>query len=125
MQKTPLICIIDDDEPVRVATAGLIKSLGYRANTFASADEFLRSPDVSEASCLILDVQMPRMSGIELQRVLRAKGVGTPIIFITAFPEEKSRSPDDASSFMLSKPLDSNVLVECLAAALAKTGETS
>jgi len=95
LQKTPLICIIDDDEPVRVATAGLIKSLGYRANTFASADEFLRSPDVSEASCLILDVQMPRMSGIELQRVLRAKGVGTPIIFITAFPEEKSRSPDD------------------------------
>ena len=68
---------------------------------------------------------MPRMSGIELQRVLRAKGVGTPIIIITAFPEEKSRSPDDASSFMLSKPLDSNVLVECLAAALAKTGETS
>ena len=84
MQKTPLICIIDDDELVRVATAGLIKSLGYRANTFASADEFMRSPDVSEASCLILDVQMPRMSGIELQRVLRAKGVGTPIIFITA-----------------------------------------
>ena len=62
------------------------------------------------------------MIGIELQRVLRAKGIGTPIIFVTAFPEEKSRSPDDASFFMLSKPLDSNVLVECLAAALAKTG---
>jgi FixJ family two-component response regulator len=122
LQQTPLISIIDDDELVRVATAGLVKSLGYMANTFASADEFLQSPDVSEASCLILDVQMPKMSGIELQRVLRAKGIGTPIIFITAFPEEKGRTLYDASCFMLSKPLDSNALIECLATALAKTG---
>ena len=121
MQQAPLISIIDDDELIRGATGGLVRSLGYRANTFASADEFLQSPDVSEASCLIVDVQMPKMSGIELQRVLRAKGIGTPIIFITAIPEEK-RVLDDASSFVLSKPLDSNALIECLATALAKTG---
>ena len=121
MQQAPQISIIDDDELIRGATGGLVRSLGYRANTFASADEFLHSPDVSEASCLIVDVQMPKMSGIELQRVLRAKGIGTPIIFITAIPEEK-RVLDDASSFVLSKPLDSNALIECLATALAKTG---
>jgi CheY-like chemotaxis protein len=95
-----------------------------RAHTFASADEFLESPHVGEAACLIVDVQMPKTSGIELQRMLRAKGIATPIIFITAFPEERIRAKalDDVSSCMLSKPFDSRVLIECLANALGKTG---
>jgi len=124
LQQAPLISIIDDDESVRVATACLIRSLGYRAQTFASADEFLESLHIGEAACLIVDVQMPKTSGIELQRVLRAKGIVTPIIFITAFPEERIRAKalDDASSCMLSKPFDSRVLIECLATALGKTG---
>ena len=124
MQQAPLISIIDDDESVRVATACLLRSLGYRAHTFASADEFLDSPYICEAACLIVDVQMPKTSGIELKHMLRAKGIVTPIIFITAFPEERVRAKalDDASSCMLSKPFDSRVLIECLATALGKTG---
>lgn len=124
MQQAPLISIIDDDESVRVATACLLRSLGYRAHTFASADEFLDSPYIREAACLIVDVQMPKTSGIELKHMLRAKGIATPIIFITAFPEERVRAKalDDASSCMLSKPFDSRVLIECLATALGKTG---
>ncbi len=124
LQQAPLISIIDDDESVRVATACLLRSLGYRAHTFASADEFLDSPYVGEAACLIVDVQMPKTSGIELKHMLRAKGIATPIIFITAFPEERVRAKalDDASSCMLSKPFDSRVLIECLATALGKAG---
>ena len=124
LQQAPLISIIDDDESVRVATACLLRSLGYRAHTFASADEFLDSPYICEAACLIVDVQMPKTSGIELKHMLRAKGIVTPIIFITAFPEERVRAKalDDASSCMLSKPFDSRVLIECLATALGKTG---
>lgn len=124
MQQAPLISIIDDDESVRVATACLLRSLGYRTHTFASADEFLESPHIGEAACLIVDVQMPKTSGIELKHLLRARGIATPIIFITAFPEERVRAKalDDASSRMLSKPFDSLVLIECLATALGKTG---
>jgi FixJ family two-component response regulator len=124
LQQAPLIFIIDDDESVRVATACLLRSLGYRAHTFASADEFLDSSHIGEAECLIVDVQMPKTSGIELKHMLRAKGIATPIIFITAFPEERVRAKalDDASSCMLSKPFDSRVLIECLATALGKAG---
>jgi len=124
LQPTQLICIIDDDESVRVATACLVRSLGYGAHTFASAEEFLHSPFLNEASCLIVDVQMPKTSGIELKRLLRAKGIVTPIIFITAFPEGlKARALDDASSCMLSKPFDSKVLIECLATALRQASD--
>jgi FixJ family two-component response regulator len=125
LQPTPLICIIDDDESVRVATACLVRSLGYGAHTFASAEEFLHSPFLNEASCLIVDVQMPKTSGIELKRLLRAKGIVTPIIFITAFPEErlKARALDDASSCVLSKPFQSKVLIECLATALRQVSD--
>jgi FixJ family two-component response regulator len=124
LQQAPLISIIDDDESVRVATACLLRSLGYRAHAFASADEFLDSSHIGEAACLIVDVQMPKTSGIELKHMLRAKGIDTPIIFITAFPEERVRAKalDDASSCMLSKPFDSRVLIECLATALGKAG---
>ena len=61
MEQAPLISIVDDDDSVRVATAGLIRSAGYRANTFASAEEFLNSPDVIESSYLVIDVHMPKM----------------------------------------------------------------
>jgi FixJ family two-component response regulator len=79
-----------------------------------------------EASCLIIDVQMPKMTGIELQRLLRAKGIATPIIFITAFPEDKlrARALEDLASCMLSKPFDGSVLIECLATVLAQTSDS-
>jgi CheY-like chemotaxis protein len=87
-----MLSIIDDDESVRAATQCLLRSLGYVTHTFASAEEFLLSPYVSETSCVIADVHMPKMSGLELQSRLRAKGHRTPIIFMTAFPEEKLRA---------------------------------
>src|SRR5262245_50904975 len=90
-QKTPMISIVDDDEAVRNATETLIRSLGYRAATFSSAEEFLRSQRLHETSCLISDVQMPGLNGIELQDRLAAGGHRIPIIFITAFPDDRAR----------------------------------
>src|SRR5882757_4109661 len=91
MRSASLISIIDDDASMREATKGLVRSLGYRAVAFVSADEFLQSGSVDETSCLITDVQMPGLSGVELQRRLIAQGNFVPTIFITAFPEENTR----------------------------------
>ena len=85
-----MISIIDDDAFVRVATDGLVRSLGYRTTTFASAEDYLQSDRINDTSCVITDVQMPGLSGVELQSVLLAWGDRTPMIFITAFPEERS-----------------------------------
>ena len=81
---TPTISIIDDDESVREATKSLVRSLGYAAATFSSAGEYLRSDSIWQSSCLITDLQMPEMSGVELQRRLTTDGNDTPIIFMTA-----------------------------------------
>ena len=88
---TPMISIIDDDESIRVATESLIRSLGFIAFTFELAEDFLKSPQVDATSCLISDIQMPGMTGIELQAHLIANGYRIPTIFITAFPEERIR----------------------------------
>src|SRR4051812_2425779 len=87
-----MISIVDDDESVRETTKGLIRSLGYVAATFASAEDFLGSGRVQETACLISDVQMPGMSGIDLQSRLIADGHRLPVIFITAFPETRARA---------------------------------
>lgn len=88
MRKVPVISIVDDDLSFRDATRRLVKSLGYGAHTFASAEEFLQSDRVNDTSCLILDVNMPGLSGLELQSHLLAQGNHTPVIFITAIPEK-------------------------------------
>jgi FixJ family two-component response regulator len=82
-----MISIVDDDQSFRDATRRLVNSLGYAADTFASAEAFLQSDCVSDTFCLILDVNMPGLSGIELQTHLVAQGNCTPIIFITAVSE--------------------------------------
>lgn len=114
------VCIIDDDESVRVATTCLLRSLGHDVRTFASAEEFLTSPYVEEAVCLIVDVNMPRMTGLELQGRLREKGLETPIIFITAYPEERARARafESGAVCYLDKPFDSTTLINCLDIAL-------
>lgn len=120
MPKAPLISIVDDDESVREATKDLVWSLGYAAASFASAEEYLRSDHVADTSCLIADVQMPGMTGVELQDRLIADGYQTPIIFITAFPEAKIRARvlrAGACGF-LSKPFNDESLIECLEMAL-------
>jgi FixJ family two-component response regulator len=86
-----MISIIDDDPFVRQATDSLVQSMGYRSATFASAEEFLQSSYLHETTCLITDVQVPGLSGVDLQRVLIAEGNRTPIIFITAYFDERIR----------------------------------
>jgi FixJ family two-component response regulator len=90
LHKVPVIAVVDDDVSFRRAIKSLIRSLGYTAATFASGDAFLRSSRIREVDCLIADVQMPEMSGIELQNRLIAQGHLLPVIFVTAFPEIKT-----------------------------------
>ena len=87
-----MISIVDDDQSVREATRSLLRSHGYAAVTFASAEEFLRSGLAGDTSCLISDVRMAGLSGLELQRLLIDSGHRVPIIFMTAFPEERARA---------------------------------
>jgi FixJ family two-component response regulator len=115
-----VISIIDDDASVRVATYRLVRSLGYIAHTFASADEFLRSSQRNDTSCVIADVQMPGMSGIELQTLLQTQGHKLPIIFITAFPEASVRAQalEAGAACFLSKPFDARTWTKYVDAAV-------
>jgi FixJ family two-component response regulator len=120
-----MISIVDDDAFVRQAIGELVQSLGYTAATFPSAEHFLESGRVEETSCLITDLQMPGLSGLDLQSHLLAHGRRTPIIFITAFPEEKfrTRALNAGAVGFLSKPCDEDALINCLETAL--TGPSS
>jgi FixJ family two-component response regulator len=124
LPQTPVIAIIDDDPSIRVATNRLVRSLGYVALTFASATDFLQSMHVNETACVIADVQMPGISGVELQSRLIAEGCSVPIIFITAYPEEsiRSRAMQAGAVCFLSKPFDGPVLIECIDTALKRHG---
>jgi FixJ family two-component response regulator len=115
-----VISIIDDDESVREATKSLVRSLGYRAAVFASAEEYLQSDRLDDSSCLITDLHMPGMSGADLQDRLRADGRQIPMIFVTAYYEEKVRDRVlDAGAYgFLRKPFNDESLIECLDKAL-------
>lgn len=120
MVAIPVISIIDDDESVRDATQRLVRSLGFSAHTFASPEEYLQSPRLNDTACLIADVQMPGMSGVDLQSHLAAQGRYTPMIFITAFPDERirARAMQAGAVAFLSKPFDGPTLIHCLDKAL-------
>ena len=120
MAKVPMISIIDDDDAVREATKGLVRSLGYRVSTFSSAEEFLQSDRVNDTSCLITDLHMPGLSGIELQNRLIADGHSMPIIFITAFPDDgvRTRAMKAGAICFMSKPFSDDHLIGCLDRAL-------
>jgi FixJ family two-component response regulator len=122
LSKVPAISIIDDDESVRVTTAKFVRLHGFVAYTFASAEEFLQSPQVNHTSCLITDVRMPGMSGIDLQDHLIAQGHRMPIIFITAFPAEsrQARALQAGAVCVLSKPFDGQTLIDRLNETLAR-----
>jgi FixJ family two-component response regulator len=117
------ISIIDDDRIVREAIADLVQSLGYEAATFESAEQFLASGAVAETSCLITDLQMPGQSGLELQKQLLAEGHRTPVIFVTAFAEEKfrNRAMTAGAVAFLSKPFRDDTLIDCVKNALNST----
>ena len=116
----PVISIVDDDELVRDAVKSLVRSLGYAAAEHASAEDYLRSNERGSSSCLITDIQMPGMSGADLQAQLIAEGDVTPVIFMTAFDDKKvcARVLEAGAFGYLKKPFDENALVQCLEKAL-------
>jgi FixJ family two-component response regulator len=115
-----VISVIDDDASVRAATSNLLGSHGYQVYTFASAEEFLQSVRLSETSCVIADVQMSAMSGLDLLTHMRAEGFGVPFIFITAFHEEsvRARALKAGAICFLAKPFAGPTLINCLEVAL-------
>jgi FixJ family two-component response regulator len=124
LKKTPLISIVDDDHIVRRAIESLVTSLGSRACTFPSAEAFLQSPLMAETSCLISDVQMPGIGGLQLQDRLADLGLSIPTIFITAYPDDSVRTRvlgSGAVGFLL-KPFDAQSLIECIDDALNRRG---
>jgi len=121
VSKSQIVSIVDDDASIRAAMQSLIKSLGLVVFVFESAEDFLRSPRVDDSSCLITDVQMPGMSGLDLQDRLIARGSRIPIIFITAFPEQTIRSRAQAGGALgfLEKPFAGRTVIELVRQALA------
>jgi FixJ family two-component response regulator len=115
-----LISVIDDDESIRRTTTLLIESFGFRAAAFASAESFLKSGQVHETTCLILDVRMPGMSGLELQSELAAAGHDIPIIFITAYDDKGSRGRAMLAGAVafLDKPFNDEQLLQTVRSAL-------
>jgi FixJ family two-component response regulator len=115
-----VVVVIDDDESVRTALQELLKSVGLPARSFASAEEFLKSGQQHETGCLIADIRMPGMSGLELQAKLNADGLRIPTIFITAHGDEKMRMQALRAGAVefLAKPSDDEALLERVRAAL-------
>src|SRR6516162_5972463 len=120
MSEVPLISIIDDDSLSRDGIAALVESLGYNIITFTSAEHFLGSDAIAKTTCLITDVQMPGLSGLELQEAMQSQGHQTPVIVITGYPNEKhrTRALENGAVGFLSKPFNDGSLIECLSAAI-------
>jgi FixJ family two-component response regulator len=115
-----VIAVIDDDASVRTATDNLLSSHGYLVDTFASAEEFLQSARLKDSSCIIADVQMSAMSGLDLLDHMRAQGYAAPFIFITAFPEAsvRARAMKAGAIGFLAKPFTGLALLDCVKTAL-------
>jgi FixJ family two-component response regulator len=120
MQKPPKIAVVDDDDFVRSSMESLVRSLGLRVATFCSAAAFLASSSLDDTDCLITDLQMPGINGLELQRRLLAQGRRTPVIIVTAFPEERSRQKAElaGAAGFFAKPCDGQLMVDCIFKAL-------
>ncbi|WP_082060828.1 response regulator transcription factor [Pseudomonas abietaniphila] len=116
MNNAPCISIVDDDKPCRMALGSLVRSFGYRPCLFACAEDFLASPDIDNTLCLISDVQMPGMDGLDLQRKLAEAGHHIPIIFITAYPKEtvRTRAVKDGAAGFLAKPYNAQAIIDCI-----------
>src|SRR5229473_2872944 len=120
LSRLSVISVIDDDASVRAATNNLLRSHGYMVHTFASAEEFLQSTHLNDTSCVIADVQMPAMSGLDLLILLLTQGYRAPFIFITAFPDEsvRARALKAGAIGFLGKPFAGPILIKCLDTAL-------
>jgi FixJ family two-component response regulator len=117
-----VISVIDDDASVRAAIDNLLRSRGHTVHTFASAEEFLRSTQLDDSSCVIADVQMPGMSGLELLTKVHAQLYRLPFILITAFPDEgvRTQALKAGAICFLAKPFEAVTLIACLDTALQR-----
>ncbi len=120
MSREPLIAVIDDDEPFRTALVDSLCSLGYRARGFASAEEFFAASGESSCNCVITDIHMPGMSGLDLQRLLMARDLRVPVIMITARGEPglEAKAAASGAVCLLRKPFGADALIGCLEKAL-------
>jgi FixJ family two-component response regulator len=123
MMKKVLVSVIDDDRFFRESMCRLMRSLGYTVDIFPSAADFLASPRLAETACLIADIHMPAMTGLELYRRLIDTGHAIPTILVTAFPNDvdRARALDDGVACYLRKPLDEEHLTRCVREALRFT----
>src|SRR6202171_131085 len=119
-RKTKLVAIVDDDDLMRSALQGMLKSVGLPSQAFASAEEFLESGQQHQTACLIADIRMPGMSGLELQAKLNAEHCRIPTIFITAHGDERMRMQALRAGAVevMAKPVDDEILLESVRAAL-------
>ncbi len=120
MSTVSVISVVDDDASVRAATSKFLRSHGYTVQAYSSAEDFLRSGRLNDTSCVIADVQMPGMSGLELLTMMRAQGHVVPFIFITAFPDEttRARALHAGAICFLPKPFAGPALINCVGVAL-------
>ena len=125
--KGAMIAVVDDDESVRDSTRTLLRSVGYQVSTFDSAERFLSSDGGVRSKCIVLDVRMPGMDGLELQRRLNSSEHSIPIIFITAHGDGRTRrmAMDRGAVEFLLKPFNPSALVAAVRSALASQTETS
>jgi FixJ family two-component response regulator len=126
MPKPSLVSVVEDDQFFRESMRRLMRSLGYSVEGFSSAADFLASPRLLETACLIADVQMPVIGGLELHRKLIDAGHAIPTILVTAYPNDidRARARDDGVVCYLGKPIDEVRLMQCLHKAFA-SGEES
>jgi FixJ family two-component response regulator len=119
MGEASVIAVVDDDESVRMALASLLRSVGFMVLLYASAEEFLGGRDVRSIACLVLDLRMPGMDGLQLQRQLRAAGWLVPTIFLTAHGDDRGRAQAFAGGALafLPKPFDADVLLSAVKSA--------
>jgi FixJ family two-component response regulator len=124
MMKKVLVSVVEDDRFFRESMQRLMRSLGYTVDVFSSAADFLASPRLGETSCLIADVHMPAMTGLELYRHLVATGRPIPAILVTAHPNDvdHARALSDGVVCYLPKPIDEQNLLRCLRTALSSAG---
>jgi len=120
MANHSVICVVDDDESVRESLEGLMRSVGFAVNTFASAEEFLDSDHLRNTDCLILDVRLPGMNGLELQRQLATSHSEIPIIFITSYEDDevRARALNTGAVDYLLKPFNDEDLLDAIDVAL-------
>jgi FixJ family two-component response regulator len=122
MSSRPLVAIVDDDSSIRDATSNLLQAAGFSTATFADAESFLKSAGGPRAACLVADMRMPGMSGLQLHQHLVASGASIPIVLITAYPSDATRLRAREAGIVccLAKPFAPDELLECVRGALAR-----